>query len=423
MFREKKAWILLPLLALILLAGSGPAQEEGQVQRLLKRGLSSWKEGKPLQAMDWFGLALEKAPGVEGIRRAFEKAASLALERALQDKEKDQALRICRKALARLGDHPRFGTWMGRLLVEEGRFARAREILERTARLEGGQYALLVLARLRRREGDLEGGARTLEKALPGLPPSLRKGVSSWIRLWRLDAGIRRSKIRGRYTGGEIFLPRGLSHGTRRFLARLAGRCLSEAARVTGLPDREAVEVVFSTPAEMTQLGGPAWAGGLYKDGVVRVVFQEGKRSELAASLRHEFGHALLTSLAPGLPGWLQEGVAQVAEKKDPRRALTYLKSLPGTILPGSALESGFTWMRDPRLARAAYAESYLLVLYLFETRPGGRFALYNALSLGRESSQRILRDWMGTSLDGALLSMARRFHLRSPSPSAAPPK
>ncbi len=390
-------------------------QAPAGLEKTLEKGLACWKRGDALEAMDWFGRALGKAPKVPSIRRAYERAATRALDQALERNEKDRARRICRDVLGRLGDSPYFGTRLGRLLAEEERWDQAREILERTGRLQGGQYALLELARLLRRRGRLEEGARVLEKALPRFPGSLQAQLASWIRLWRMDAGIRRNKIRSRYPGGEIFLPRSLSHSTRRFLGILAGRALSEAAAATGLPSRERVEVVFSTPGELKRIGGPAWAGGLFKDGVVRVIYRPGQREILAATLRHEFGHALLSALAPGLPGWLQEGVAQVAEKKDPARALAFLRSLPGTLLPGSALETGFTWMRDSRLAGAAYAESYLLVLYLFQTRPGGRAALYKALAQSGTRPARALRAWMGGSLDGALLSMARRFRLKPP--------
>ncbi len=410
---------------LLILWGGAPlgAQAPAGLEKTLQKGLACWKRGEALEAMNWFGRALRKAPRVSSIRKAFQRAAAQALDQALERGEKDQARRICRSALARLGDTPYFGTWLGRLLVEEERWDQAREILERTGRLKGGQYALLELARLLRRRGRLEEGARVLEKALPRFPGSLRSGLSSWVRLWRMDAGIRRNKVRSRYLGGEIFLPPSLSHSTRRFLCVLAGRSLSEAAAATGLPSRGRVEVVFSTPEELKRVGGPAWAGGLFKDGVVRVVYRPGQREILASTLRHEFGHALLSALAPGLPGWLQEGVAQVAEKKDPARALAFLRGLPGTLLPGSALETGFTWMRDSRLARAAYAESYLLVLYLFRTRPGGRAALYKALGEAGSHPGRALRTWMGTGLDGALVSMARRFRLKPPFQAAPPGK
>ncbi len=420
MSRGKRA-VFGAVLSCLFWAGSLPGQ--AGVEKFLQRGLASWKRGNALEAMDWFGRALGKAPRKKGIRRAFRKAASLALDQALADRERARAERICRSALARLGDSPRFGTWLGRLLAEDERWDEAREVLERTGRLEGGQYALLELARLLRSRGRLEEGAHTLERALPRFPPSLGRNLASWARLWRLDARIRRTKLRGRYLGGEIFLPPSLSHSTRRFLTLLAGRALSGAARATGLPSRGRVEVVFSTPGELRKFGGPAWAGGLFKDGVVRVIYRKGQRSTLAAVLRHEFGHALLTALAPGLPGWLQEGVAQVAEKKDPARALAFLRRLPGTLLPGSALETGFTWMQDSRLARVAYAESFLLTLYLFDHRPGGRAALYKALAEHSGSPARALRSWMGTGLEGALLSMARRFRLPPPSPAAAPPK
>ncbi|GEM_PF-6005423 len=414
------------LVVLLSFLGAGVslrAQAPAGLEKTLQRGLACWKRGDALEAMGWFGRALGKAPRVPSIRRAFEKAAVRALEQALERGEKDRARRICRSALARLGDSPYFGTWLGRLLVEEERWDQAREILERTGRLEGGQYALLELARLLRRRGRLEEGAKVLEDALPRFSGDLRSSLSSWVRLWRVDAGIRRNKTRGRYSGGEIFLPSTLSHSTRRFLCILAGRALSEAAAATGLPSRGRVEVVFSTPEELKRAGGPSWAGGLFKDGVVRVVYSPGVRESLASTLRHEFGHALLSALAPGLPGWLQEGVAQVAEKKDPALALAFLRSLPGTLLPGSALETGFTWMQDSRLAGAAYAESYLLVLYLFQTRPGGRAALYKALAESGSRPGRALRAWMGSGLDGALLSMARRFRLKSPFRSAPPRK
>ena len=413
------------LLGFLMSAGALPlpAQSGRAVEKLLQRGAAAWKAGKALEAMDWFGRALARAPRMEALREAFEKAAGAALDQALAAGARDRARRICREALARLGDHPRFGLSLGRILAAQGRLDAARRILERTARLPGGGPALLELARLLRRQGDLEGGADLLEEAGSRLPARLRGALASWARMWRLDARIRKNKIAGRYSGGPIFLPRSLSHSERRFLTLLAGRALSQAARVTGLPDRERVEVVFSTPEELKALGGPAWAAGLFQDGVVRVLHRPGARRPLERALRHEFGHALLTALSPGLPGWLQEGVAQMAEEKDPARSLAYLRSLPGALLPGAALESGFTWMRDSRLARAAYAESHLVTLYLFQTRPGRRAALYQALSGSAGDPSRALRTWMGRSLDGALRAMARRFRLRPPPRAARPPR
>ena len=58
----------------------------------------------------------------------------------------------------------------------------------------------------------------------------------------------------------------------------------------------------------------PAWAGGVFMDGRIRIPvggLESFDRSEARRILRHEYVHALIYSITPRCPRWLHEGLAE----------------------------------------------------------------------------------------------------------------
>jgi hypothetical protein len=311
---------------------------------------------------------------------------------------------------------------LGSLLAGQGRRVQAARVLARTAKLDGGHHALVVLARMRRDQGELEAACRHLRAALPRLESPLRRRVAAWERLWRTDLVLRGRKRRLQVHPLRIYLPEGAGPGRAGELQKLCRRGCRAAERTTGLRVRQNVEVVFSSPAELRSLGGPGWASGLYYDGVVRVIHRPGKGKEMEAVLAHEFTHALLARLGSGIPAWLHEGMAQLAQGRDPREAIARLRRSGARLLPLADLTASFTRMGSAGRAARAYAQSLALTWHLTQKGRGGCRSLLLCLRGEEEGrwSERIAH-WAGAPVAEMLGDLARAHRLQPPPALASP--
>lgn len=104
----------------------------------------------------------------------------------------------------------------------------------------------------------------------------------------------------------------------------------------------------------------PAWTAGAY-DGKIRLPVR-GIEKESGLSLRnvlyHEYVHALVHSITPRAPMWLNEGLAEYLVPRGFQRV--------GQAIPIQSLEGSFP-LGDQRLMALAYAESFSAVSHLVE--------------------------------------------------------
>lgn len=114
------------------------------------------------------------------------------------------------------------------------------------------------------------------------------------------------------------------------------------------------------------------WAGGLY-DGSIRVPLEDlgRERTQLRRVLRHELVHAFVhESGGREVPGWLNEGLAQLLEDQDPatqgRSLDAARKRVAGTtFVPLASLSGSLSAVGDDVAIQRAYAQSLLLLDYL----------------------------------------------------------
>lgn len=135
----------------------------------------------------------------------------------------------------------------------------------------------------------------------------------------------------------------------------------------------------------------PGWAGGLY-DGKIRIPIKdiEGREELLKRILYHEFVHALVNSITPRCPVWLNEGLAEYFSEDE---ELLKWGAAIGQLIPLQRLEGGFP-SGDIRLVALAYLESYTAVSDLIEKH--GLYRIKECLdALGK-----------GESLSGAFRSI-----------------
>jgi len=144
---------------------------------------------------------------------------------------------------------------------------------------------------------------------------------------------------------------------------------LEEAYRTIGsdfnyYPPSSITVILYNEQGFFDVTRAPGWAGGLY-DGKIRIPIKniEGKEELLKRILFHEFTHALVRSITPSCPVWLNEGLAEYFSEDE---ELLKLGKQIGQLIPLRRLEGGFP-SGDIRVVALAYLESYTAVSDLIE--------------------------------------------------------
>ena len=160
------------------------------------------------------------------------------------------------------------------------------------------------------------------------------------------------------------------------------GEVQAEYARRLGFAPDGPVSVILQTDADFEDSPVPGWAGGV-NDGTIRIPSRgiEGLSPRLVGLLRHELAHSFLAFRTRGnCPTWIQEGVAQWLEGRDPERAdaavAAALRAGGRVSLP--ALEGPFEAL-GTREATLAYAASLSGIVHLL--RLGGEAGLGRLLT------------------------------------------
>jgi hypothetical protein len=117
---------------------------------------------------------------------------------------------------------------------------------------------------------------------------------------------------------------------------------------------------------------------GLY-DGQIRLYAGDGieDRQKFILTVRHEMVHALLHQIAENLPGWVHEGIAQLAgEQPDAERLANLGRYMAYEIRGGYRVDLGTMGISfinlDSESRMRAYASSLLFMDYLSRTYSGG---------------------------------------------------
>jgi tetratricopeptide (TPR) repeat protein len=247
----------------------------------------------------------------------------------------------------------------------------AERELTKAAELDpNGAAAYQLLGELYYRKDDLETAASYWEKAVT-LNPSA--------------AGLRArlERIRRENSTEKDFNRDVTSH----FLTKYEGRERIEAGRIVlriledaygvvgrGLsyyPDREIQVILYSGRQFQDVTDAPGWSGGIY-DGKIRIPIGgiEQETPGLRRLLYHEYTHAVVLSITPRVPTWLNEGLAQYFEGKEPddRQKDALGKIARAGKLPSlSNLEGSFMGLNNNQ-ATYAYLFSLSSVRYMIDT-------------------------------------------------------
>lgn len=247
-------------------------------------------------------------------------------------------------------------------------YTNARSYLEDAVRINDQDVeALKYLAYTCYKLDDLEAGLRHIENALR---------ISDSMELQAFQRKLKREiEAMDHYGGAQrvnfnvVFSK--VEHSDARDLVI---EILEDAYRDVGrqldaYPPNPISVILYNEQAFFDVTRAPGWAGGLY-DGKIRIPIQgmEGQEALLKRVLFHEYTHALVHTITPRCPLWLNEGLAQYFSEEN--------MPIVGQLIPLNLLEYRFPG-GDPRLVAAAYVESYSVTVYLID-----RYGLYSVKEL-----------------------------------------
>jgi tetratricopeptide (TPR) repeat protein len=238
----------------------------------------------------------------------------------------------------------------------------AERELNKAAELNARSFeANAVLGELHYRKDDLTTAASYWEKAV-ALNPS-----ASALRA-RLD------RIKKEHGTEKDFNRDVTSH----FLVKYEGNAKIEAGRIVlriledaygvigrGLqyyPSQEIQVILYSGQQFQEVTDAPGWSGGLF-DGKIRIPIGgiEQETPGLRKVLYHEYTHAVVRTITPRVPTWLNEGLAQYFEGRDvgaQQSAMLQRLAQLGKLPPLSNLEGSFMGLNS---GQAAYAYLFSL--------------------------------------------------------------
>jgi hypothetical protein len=153
------------------------------------------------------------------------------------------------------------------------------------------------------------------------------------------------------------------------------------------------ITVVLDTRSQFHDITqSPQWAGGVFKDGRIRIPvggLDDFDASEVKRVLFHEYVHALIYSITPQCPRWVHEGMAE------------YLSRGPGASkgkprLPLRVLEGAF-YSHDVMAVAVAYMESFRAMKALID-----RYGFYDI---------KLFLEALGRG-EGAEDAFRRRFYI-----------
>lgn len=271
----------------------------------------------------------------------------------------------------------RYRTYAGMAFFRMKEYDSAIEMLERAVTSDPSDFlAHKFLALAWYLSDRLE---ESLEHAQVGL--ALRPDGELEALLAKLE---REKPVQDEYVDAEIPYFRILFDGreqreTKRLVIRLLKDAYAEIGKKLDLFPADPVTVILYSERDFAvATGAPFWVGGLY-DGKIRIPVRGaiGRETALKRILFHEYTHALVYSITPVSPRWVQEGLAEYCSGSRLPRI--------GQIIPLERLENASAWWNGES-AFLVYGESHAAVAALIDRFGLDRLKQF-LLALGRDET------------------------------------
>lgn len=353
-----------------------PAQLDPAPHQLNNEAVALNAAGQFADAAGKLREAMQHAPDEAALRRNLKTVLHNWAVAELNADHTDAAVGLLEQGLA-LEEDPTLLSALGIARARQEQWDAARTALERAVALGASDpYTLIGLGKIYRQQGDREAAVEMFERARdsgaggPGFQQTL-------TRLEReLDAEWDFSEMRSPHFQIAFAAGERESNAAAQAVAQGLEDAYLHDGRKLDLYPSERVQVVLY-PSEdfhdITQT--PSWTGGVY-DGRIKLPsrgVEEGDSATIERTLRHEYGHVLVTQLSRGrVPVWLNEGVAiWCEEERDGDREDWAYQTLSNQVLfQLRDLAGSFTALPADRV-HVAYAQSYLAVRELVDQSSG----------------------------------------------------
>lgn len=262
--------------------------------------------------------------------------------------------------------------------------------------------ALAWLGPLAYSQGDVDLAIKSYEKIVTLAPGNQR--IYQQLEDWKKEAALNSTFVASPTARFTV-----LFEGPRQQdIADRVSSTLDAAYRRVGAalgayPPETVTAILYTREQFRDVTKSPSWAAAAY-DGRIKIPVMGALKNpaELDRIVTHEFTHAVVHQVYPGIPDWLNEGLATFMEPVDHAWLTARLKGADGMI-PLAKLNQAFK-TADGDEAAVAYAESYIGTKVLAE-RLGANFptflgyvsngtAVEQALMLFNISPSDVEREW-----------------------------
>jgi hypothetical protein len=263
----------------------------------------------------------------------------------------------------------RFPLYLGYASLRLGKTGDAESWILEALQLSGpSSQVYALLGQVCYAQGRLYEAESYLAQALALKPED--EDIRRFLQKIRREIGVE-AKMDSRYSGtfaisyvegGEVLGDQALE---------VLENAYSELGSLFNYYPGQEVSVILYGNRDFSQVtGAPEWAGGAF-DGKIRMPVGGLKKMTpgLRAALFHEYAHFLIRAITRGnIPLWLNEGLAQVAEEKEPSSRLEQLRRSgeKSQLFSFARLEKSMTGL-SARQAQVAYAQCHDFVQYLLD--------------------------------------------------------
>lgn len=318
---------------------------------------------------------LERAVDADGDDKTIVKNLAVAHNnrglRLLDGFEFGRSVRDFERAVKLAPDEPLFRVHLGYAYLKQFDFGRAEGVLEGTRRsFPQEPRAYDYLGFLYYSDDELEKAIATWESRLALETEVDAKWTSDMLAKAKREFEVSSDFVLR--TNNDFVLK--LVGNEKNEIAAAAILAELETARarigsdLSWFPQRRTIVLLYTAEEFRKATGSHEWVGGLY-DGKIRLQVRDFERQKnaLFETIRHEYAHRVLAEMAPDVPIWMNEGLAEWYGNggKSPHDAAR-AAAKEGTAIPSfSGLPATFANQQDAALVRVQYAASYSFMSFL----------------------------------------------------------
>jgi tetratricopeptide (TPR) repeat protein len=236
-------------------------------------------------------------------------------------------------------------------------------------------YALSILGPLAYSQGDIDLAIKSYEHIIKVAPGS--QSIYRQLQDWKKEAELHNS-----FTAAPTARFTVMFEGPEQqaIAARVSSTLDAAYARVglaiNSYPPQTVTAILYTKEQFHDITKSPSWAAAAY-DGRIRipVLGALARPAELDRIVTHEYTHAVVQQLYPGIPFWMNEGLATYMEPVDHAALVARLRASDYTIALDRLNQAFLT--PDGGDAAVAYAQAYVTVKTMADRLGAANFPVF----------------------------------------------